>query len=57
MMIKVEKEKFLAELAALENTYKIGKTSLEAGPPMLQAIQSIAVKEALFLLCRILLTM
>jgi hypothetical protein len=56
-MTKIEKETFLAKLAELEKTYGIGKESFANGPAYAQALQSIAVKEALFLLCRILLTM
>ena len=54
-MTKAEKEKFTAEIDKLEATYAIGRKSFESGPAFAQALQGVAVKEAVLLLCRILL--
>jgi hypothetical protein len=57
MMTKAEKEKFTAELEKLGAQFKVSGKSFENGPAFAQALQAVAVKEAVFLLCRILLSM
>ena len=53
---KTEKEKFTAELVKLEDEFDERKAgTFTGGPGMVQAIQSMAVKKLVTLLCRILL--
>jgi len=55
-MTKDEKAKFSAELAKLEDEFDERKAgTFTGGPGMVQAIQSMAVKKLVALLCRILL--
>jgi hypothetical protein len=56
-MTKTEKEAFSVQLDKLMAQYAVTGKSFQEGPAFAQAIQAVAVKEAIFLLCRIMLSM